>query len=253
MKKLISIFLSVIIVFSLSACKNEVSQNKDVFFETTLKSAEQNTDANISETELVETNIIAVLKEDDGYGGGELTLQKYRSIYYCIPSPFWDIINEDEREDIYGDYWQKEDGEIDIMRMRVFVEEFNVPREKFDAANAEWARRVEEMLYGTPIINPQDYANQEFDEVYNADIIYTFDNEIINEYYLSHDYPYCYESEYEKALEEGVYETQTKEIIDLSTLEDEIILYNELKAKKTDNTIQSETTTDIPEETEITE
>lgn len=247
MKKLTAILLSVIIIFSFSACKNESSQKNKDFAESSTKNVEQNTNTDVVKPES-ETNIV-----NNDVGGGELTLQKYRSIYYCIPAPFWDIIDEDERENIYGDYWQKEDEEIDIMRIRVFVEEFNVSREKFDAANAEWARIVKERLYGTPIINPQDYANQEFDEVYNSDIIYTFDNEIINEYYLSHDYPHCYESEYEKALEDGEYETQTEEIIDLSELEEELILYNELKAKKNnkDNLsepVVTEATTSIPEE-----
>ena len=155
--------------------------------------------------------------------------------------------------------------------MKIFVEEYNVPREKFDAANAEWARIVKERLYGTPVINPQDFVNQEFNEVYNADIIYTFDDEIINEYYLSHDYPYCYESEYEKAVEDGLYTPQTTKIIDLANLKNELLLFNQLKEQKNrslNNSVSSEsvenseviepavadsTQATIPEETEITE
>ena len=199
------------------------------------------------------------LKETEGSGGGELTLQKYRSIYYSIPSPFWDIVDENSRQDIYGEYWEQPYSQINTMRMKIFVEEYNVPREKFDAANAEWARIVKERLYGTPVINPQDFINQEFNEVYNADIIYTFDDEIINEYYLSHDYPYCYESEYEEALENGLYITRTDEIIDVLELEEELDFFNRLKNETLLNNTESietvtqtldaaETTTVIPEE-----
>lgn len=238
MKKLNAIILILFIILIFVACTNENQQ------ETTTVENKQST----SVDETIYSDINSKNEHDDrketeaSYsGGGELTLQKYRSIYYCIPSPFWDIINENDRENIYGEYWEQPYSEINIMRMRIFVEEYNIPREKFDAANAEWARIVKEKLYGTPVINPQDYVNQEFNEVYNADIIYTFDNKLINEYYLSHDYPYCYESEYEKALEDGEYKTQTKEIVDLSELEKELLFFVELKSKKSSSDNSSAT------------
>ena len=195
-----------------------------------------------TETNNVETTKMAT----EGIGGGEITLQKYRSIYYSIPSPFWDVVDENSRQDIYGEYWEVPYDETNVMYMRIFVEEYNVPREKFDIANAEWARIVKENLYGNPVINPQDYANQEFDEIYNADIIYTFDNEIINEYYLSHDYPYCYESEFEQAVARGEYTSQTEDWVDVEQMEAEI------NAKYGAPEV-TETTTAIPEETQVTE
>ena len=77
-------------------------------------------------------------------------------------------------------------------------------------------------IHGQPIMNPQDFANQEIYEVYNADIIYTFDNEIINEYYLTPDYPYCADFEYEAAVERGEYKSQTEEWVDVDQMEAEI-------------------------------
>lgn len=250
MKKLNTIILIFFIILTFVACTNENQQ------ETTTAENKQST--SVDETiysDIDSKNEPDNLKETaDSYsGGGELTLQKYRSIYYSIPSPFWDIIDENSRENIYGDYWEIPYDETNIMHMRIFVEEYNVPREKFDAANAEWARIVKEKLYGTPVINPQDFANQEFNEVYNADIIYTFDNELINEYYLSHDYPYCYESEYEKAVEDGLYITRTDRIIDVSELEDELAFFNQLKNEtSTGNTNPIESVTSIPQKTEAT-
>ncbi len=269
MKKLNTIILIFFIVLSFAACTNGNQQ------ETTTV-AENKQSASVDETiyaDIDSKNESDNLKETEASysGGGELTLQKYRSIYYSIPSPFWDIVDENSRQDIYGEYWEQPYSQINTMRMKIFVEEYNVPREKFDAANAEWARIVKERLYGTPVINPQDFVNQEFNEVYNADIIYTFDDEIINEYYLSHDYPYCYESEYEKAVEDGIYNTQTTKIIDLANLKNELLLFNQLKEQKNrslNNSVSSEsvenseviepavadsTQATIPEETEITE
>ncbi len=229
MKKFNTIILILFIILTFVACTNENQQ------ETTTVENEQS--ASVDETiysDIDSKNEPDNLKETEASysGGGELTLQKYRSIYYSIPSPFWDIVDENSRQDIYGEYWEQPYSQINTMRMKIFVEEYNVPREKFDAANAEWARIVKERLYGTPVINPQDFVNQEFNEVYNADIIYTFDDEIINEYYLSHDYPYCYESEYEKAVKDGLYDTQTMDFIDLATLEEDLELFNQLKIQK---------------------
>lgn len=247
MKKFVIVSVCLILIFSFTACKSEnfqeVTTSSSAFLEITDNVTTSNSLISNSET-------IADIEPStyEGSGGGEIVQQKYRSIYYCIPAPFWDIVDEEKRDNIYGDYWKTPDNETNIMRMRVFVEEFHVPREAFDAANAEWARIIKENLYGTPVIDPKDYTNQEFDEVYNADIIYSFDNEIINEYYLSHDYPYCYESEYEKALEDGSYNTQTKEIVDLANLKEELDMYNQLKKQK-ENLSDNTEPTDITEET----
>lgn len=248
MKRINILVITLFILLSFVACTSKESNKATNLTETTLTTEIQATNSTIEKNtfENKENN------QNDDIGGGELTLQKYRSIYYCIPSPFWDIVDENSRENIYGDYWEQPYSEINIMRMRIFVEEYNVPREKFDAANAEWARIVKEKLYGTPVINPQDYANQEFDEVYNADIIYTFDDEIINEYYLSHDYPYCYESEYEEAVENGLYTTQTTKIIDLANLKNELLLFTQLKEQK-NNSLNNSVSNESVENSEATE
>lgn len=268
MRKINTLILTLLILLSFVACTSKESNKATNPSETTPTTEIQTTNSTIEKNTFFENNWN---NQNDDIGGGELTLQKYRSIYYSIPSPFWDIVDENSRQDIYGEYWEQPYSQINTMRMKIFVEEYNVPREKFDAANAEWARIVKERLYGTPVINPQDFVNQEFNEVYNADIIYTFDDEIINEYYLSHDYPYCYESEYEKAVEDGIYNTQTTKIIDLANLKNELLLFNQLKEQKNrslNNSVSSEsvenseviepavadsTQATIPEETEITE
>ena len=242
MKTFNAIIFTVFIILTLVACTNENQQ------ETTTSESKGST--SVYSTVASETEYENLKETGDSFsGGGELTLQKYRSIYYSIPAPFWEIVDENSRQDIYGEYWEQPYSEINIMRMRIFVEEYNVPREKFDVANAEWARIVKENLYGNPVINPQDYANQEFDEIYNADIIYTLDNELINEYYLSHDYPYCYESEFEQAVASGEYTPRTEDWIDIEQMEAEIIAkYGEAEFVAEKKTVTAEAfTTDSPQ------
>lgn len=87
-----------------------------------------------------------------------------------------------------------------------------------------------------------DYENQQTYEIYNADIIYTFDDDIINEYYLTPNYPYCADFEYEAAVKRGEYTSQTEEWVDVEAMEAEII------AKYDETEIVTETTTTTPEE-----
>lgn len=74
-----------------------------------------------------------------------------------------------------------------------------------------------------PTMRPMDYENQQTYEIYNADVIYTFDDEIINEYYLTPDYPYCAYFEYEAAVRRGEYTPRTEVWVDVEAMEAEII------------------------------
>ena len=70
-----------------------------------------------------------------------------------------------EKSTNYGEHF-------DEMYLVSFIKHFNIPREEFDKAVKEYiSHRTTEEL------------KKEFWEAPNADIIYTFDNEIINEYY----------------------------------------------------------------------
>ncbi|MDD7194654.1 MAG: hypothetical protein PUH33_09130 [Clostridiaceae bacterium] len=107
------------------------------------------------------------------------------------------------------------------MTMVLFIQHFNISREDFDRTNLALAKSFTE--WGDkPTMKPQDYENQQPFEIYNSDIIYTFDDEIINEYYLTPDYPFCSDDEYEYALKNGTYETRTTDWIDVDQMEAEI-------------------------------
>lgn len=152
-------------------------------------------------------------KSQEEIGGNVIGLNKYRVRYYDIPYPFVYLVGDD----IYSEWKASQSNpyESETMLIVKFIQDFNISREDFDKANSESAWRIKYLLDGVPVMNPKDYANQEDDEVLNADIIYTFDNDIINEYYLSHDYPYWYADEYEEAVANGIYVTQTTDFVEV--------------------------------------
>ena len=94
------------------------------------------------------------------------------------------------------------------------IKEFNISREEFDKANLELARIIRDEVGETPLLEPHDYPSQEVYEVFNSDIIFTFDDELINEYYLCHsNYQYVAENYVDEAVAEGKYEVRTKKFV----------------------------------------
>ena len=179
-----------------------------------------------NEGTIEEFKTTAVLNEitpETDAGGADLLPRKYRNNYYQIPAFFADIIDRN----IFN-AWEKEyylnnfPDNTNVMVMVDYIKEFNISKEDFERANLEYAKFIDE-LYSHICLNPQDYADQEMQEIYNTDIIYTFDNKIINDYYLGIDYPFLNEYQYEEAVANGTYETRTTEFIDIEQMEAEII------------------------------
>ena len=158
---------------------------------------------------------------ENDIGGGVITVQKYRAAFYSVPASFVNLVGKETffawRETIDAT------STAETMVMSQFIQHFGITREQFDKANLKWAKGVRDNLYGIPCINPKDYANQETDEVFNGDIIFTFDNDLIREYYLSPDYPYLYDIEFEEAVKRGEYTSQTEDWVDIEAMEAEII------------------------------
>lgn len=179
-----------------------------------------------NEGTIEEFKTTAVLNEitpETDAGGASISTRKYRVNYYDVPYQFVLLVGEDA-------FWEwdetrdnEDPDETNVMVMKTFIEYFNITREEFDKANLEWTKTILYDMGGKPVMNPKDFANQETDESYNADIIYTFDDEVINNYYLSGYYPYIFESDYEKAVESGEYVSQTTDWIDIEQMEAEII------------------------------
>ncbi len=179
---------------------------------------------------------------DNNQGGAIIEARKYRVRYYSIPGPFADLVGRDKCREWELKYIHGV-GLPENMLMVDFIKEFNISKEDFEKANLQLAKTLGKN--SRLMMNPLDYTNQEIYEIFNADIIYTFDYQIINEYYLSHDYPYLYEHEYEEAVANGTYQTRTTDWIDIEQMEADII------AKYGEAEIVTETT--IPEEITATD
>lgn len=207
MKKILTVLIISILLLGLVSCAGE--KGADQTTTSPSVSAENNTEIIENKTTEPATNGQENISND--VGGGDILQDKYRVRYYNITAEFAKLADPLEvrawEEKIYDVY----PNETNEMVMKRFVQDFNISREDFDKANHELALSFSQELQEAPMMNPKDYLNQEIYEVYNADIIYTFDDEIINEYYLSREYPFCYQDEYENAVLSGTYKTQTKD------------------------------------------
>ena len=109
-------------------------------------------------------------------------LPKYRDIYYWEPSFLYDIVDQDAAAEWYETFVRPDrynNAEPKEMYTVSFVKYFEISREDFERCCEQKRKRLEYLRdeLGHDI-------NIEGAEIPNADIIYTFDNEIINNYYL---------------------------------------------------------------------
>ncbi|HPT78188.1 MAG TPA: hypothetical protein PK830_03670 [Candidatus Atribacteria bacterium] len=111
-------------------------------------------------------------QDDDEYFAG----RKYRKIYYILWGEFTAGLLNEEQWSEYDEWFEEEisGGEREEMLLVSFIKHFNITREQFDSAVEEFTKRNTEAGW--------DMTREE-NEVPNGDIIYTFDNKIINEYY----------------------------------------------------------------------
>jgi len=130
-----------------------------------------------SVTEEITQNALPVyvpgsIKLDEISGDFSFTPTK-RRIYYQIPGPVIELVPEgtidelfEKNKDIYT--------ESQEMALVALIKHCNISREDFE-------RAIEKVIEGY-ISSGFDMTVEDF-EIPNADIIYTFDNDIINEYY----------------------------------------------------------------------
>ena len=230
---IIAAALLMFVAFTFGSVKNFVyshSSNKALLSDETSEkvsdSLQDQPGSNV--TTQKDNNSISSKSKENGVGGATPGLLKFRLIYYEIPRPFADIVGADKCDEWSERYFEGNDGNQGNeygMAMKAYVQHFDISREDFDKANLKWAKIIRDDFEGSPMMNPKDFANQETDEVFNGDIIYTFDDKIINEYYIGHPdefYPYWYADEFEKAVEEG-YTPRTTDWIDVDKMEADII------------------------------
>ena len=122
--------------------------------------------------------------EDDYFG---IRKYKYRYNYYRITAHYIDIVGDEAYGEWIRSNPQYENFELDEMLMVSYIKHFNITREQFDEASKNREKLFEKnnwtmLVY--PFENDGEYSyDDEAYEIYNADIIFTFDNDIINEYY----------------------------------------------------------------------
>ena len=102
----------------------------------------------------------------------------YRKIYSVIPSQFAWLVDCEEYEE-----WEKSVRATGGMAMLQFVEHFGITREEFNSANEAYEAYLKSTRGGA--VNKPSNENEEESEIFNADIIYSFDKEKINKYYLA--------------------------------------------------------------------
>lgn len=189
------------------------------------------------------------LKNDAG--GGEITTRKYRVRYYTVPYQFIMLVGVEKYQQWTEQYNTENADNTNEMVTKKFIEYFDISREDFERANLELAKVLTDNSDNKVVINPKDYADQEVDEIYNVDIIYTFNDEIINKYYLSPDYNYGMKIEFEQAIASGEYTPRTEEWVDIEAMEAEIIAkYGEAEIVTEQEITTTEVETTIPK-TEI--
>ncbi len=249
MKKTIALFLLIAII-GLSACAGDTAYNQQETAASTTGVA-----SNVN-TEATGAPMQGATKTENDIGGGEIVQEKYRQCYYNISYQLSLLVDENELRTWEEETYAKDPNETNEMVVKLFVQHFNISKEDFERANLESVKVLCVPDSPLPSMNPKDYINQEMYEIYNADIIYTFDDEIINEYYLSGEYPFVYESDYEEAVASGEYTPRTEKWIDIEEMEAEIIAkYGEAEIVTEATLPDSETAgtdstqSEIPEET----
>ena len=102
----------------------------------------------------------------------------YSDIYSVIPSEFVLLVNYDEFAE-----WSGECTAEGGMALLQFVEHFQIPKEDFEAANAEYSARNVNENANADVESDSDNKAEQPAESINAELIYSFDKEKIDDYY----------------------------------------------------------------------
>ena len=129
-----------------------------------------------------DTNIMPVPEPDTSYGYGQMCSyehRRFRPLFYDMPFPFAELVGLDNYLN-----WQRsrtfEERENESAATG-FIRYFGISREDFSRANDELLQ-----IWIDIGVSPQDSS---MFEVFNVDVIFTFDNDIINEFFLWENSP----------------------------------------------------------------
>ena len=242
MKKLLSLSIIIVLVLLTVAC-NKVPVNNEFIKETGTVQSDISTDLYVENTQEPQPPA----NNNSDVGGGIIESRKYRQCYYDVPYDFIILVGEEEYEKWYDETYEFNPDKSQIVP---FIQYFNISKEDFEKTNLQMAKSFAEF---NPTMRPMDYENQQTYEIYNADILYTFDDEIINAYYLTPDWPYGADFNFESAVERGEYTPRTEVWVDIEQMEAEIIAkYGETEIVPEEPTNALEEIATTPEEPAVT-
>jgi len=115
------------------------------------------------------------LTHDEGTGGGLGELPEYRQRFYRLTRSFVDLVQYDAYEE-----WFLSRSEEELWNEPIavaFIKHFDISKEDFARANEELRQIWAESGY-----DPATHTNDSY-EVYNVDLIYSFDIELIREFF----------------------------------------------------------------------
>lgn len=117
-----------------------------------------------------------------GNGTGEYThpvfvADGFRYIYSIIPQSFIDLVD-------YDDFtvWSASAVVENGMAIVQFVEHFEITKEAFDEANRNFAKSIYEFYGIMPLYRTSNTENEKY-EIFDTELIYSFDRAAIDEYY----------------------------------------------------------------------
>ena len=119
----------------------------------------------------------------EGFGiGGGFDVGTHRPLFYDMPRHFIDLV---ERSDFFEWDASRSWEERENIHVAVgFIQHFNISREDFTRANEEWEQSI---------IDRGDTPNRfSHLELYPVDLIFTFDNEAINDFFRWENSPWAY-------------------------------------------------------------
>jgi len=139
-----------------------------------------------------EMNLQAYEPSSDWGGGSPYYLERHRPLFYDMTYPFAGLVGGG---DVF-DAWllsrsQEERGSEHVAVS--FIRYFNISREDFERANEQMRRSWESWNFPS-----LEFAHF---EIYDVDLIFSFDNERINEYFLWENSPFM--SDFGKGMERG--------------------------------------------------
>lgn len=182
MKNLFIMLATIVIIFAISGCVGEITVLDSVNIEPEAIVSYEQVAVDISD-EVVSHDYVAVSpsasQTTQTDHGGDFDIRRFRPLHYNMSVFFAEFVGR-ENYRAWRDSRSEEERESENIAVS-FIRHFNVTKEDFTRLNYEALYFVESLGR-----NPSDSSSF---EIYPVDLIFTFDNELINRYFLWENTP----------------------------------------------------------------